>query len=186
MSRFENPEVRTAMSRCDRAAVRGAKNRRDRPYARTVAAAVIATALLMLAACSHLPRPHLQWPWHRTPAQGPQEVHELVMTSEDGSTPAFPQYWKRNTLLVDLQSASGTGSIVLKPREHTYWPVRIAFRVMPGRIGALEVRANQRVVLPVIATGTKPIDLELAPDVFVMKTPQIAVSWGPAAQPPGS
>ena len=92
---------------------------------------------------------------------------------------AFPQYWKGNTLVVDMRPAGGQGSAVLKPREHTTWPVRIAFRVSPSQFGALEVRAAQRVVIPITTTGTKPVDLELAPGVFIMKSPQIAVSWGP-------
>jgi hypothetical protein len=88
---------------------------------------------------------------------------------------SFPQYWMRNTLIVDLQGASGTGSVTLKPREHTTWPVRIALKVMPGSVGELEVRAAQRVVLPVTPAGTKPIVLELSPRVYTMKTPQIVV-----------
>jgi len=80
---------------------------------------------------------------------------------------------------VDLQSATGEGSVVLKPREHTVWPARIAFRIMPGQFGALEVRANQRVVLPISTAGTKPVDLELVPGVFIMKSPDMTVHWGP-------
>ena len=77
--------------------------------------------------------------------------------------------------LVDLRLGGGQGSAILEPREHTVWPVRIAFRVLPGQFGALEVRAAQRVVLPITTTGTKPVDLELAPGVFIMKSPQMAV-----------
>jgi hypothetical protein len=89
----------------------------------------------------------------------------------------------RNTLVVDLQGASGEGSVTLKPREHTMWPVRVAFKVMPGSIAELEIRANQRVVLPVTPAGAKPIVLELSPRVYTMKTPQIVVSWGPMVVP---
>jgi hypothetical protein len=113
-------------------------------------------------------------------------VHELVITTVDGAEAAYPQYWKGNTLVVDLRLGGGQGSAILEPREHTVWPVRIAFRVLPGQFGALEVHANQRVVLPITTTGTKPVDLELAPGVFIMKSPQIAVSWGPADQSSGT
>jgi hypothetical protein len=89
----------------------------------------------------------------------------------------------RNTLVVDLQGASGSGSVTLKPREHTMWPVRIAFKVMPGSIGELEVRARQRLVLPVTPAGAKPIVLELSPRVYTMKSPEIVVSWGPMMVP---
>jgi hypothetical protein len=148
----------------------------DRPV-HTVTTAMLLTALLTIAAgCSHMP--HLYWPFHRKPAPAPEIVHELVITTPDGADVAFPQYWKGNTLVVDMRLAGGQGSAILKPREHTVWPVRIAFRVMPGQFGALEVRAAQRVVLPITTAGTKPVDLELAPGVFIMKSPQIAVSWG--------
>lgn len=154
--------------------------RSESPVARTGSAAVLLTALVSLAVgCSHVPRPH--WPWHRKPAEPPQAVHELLITAEDGSAAAFPQFWKRNTLVVDLQSASGSGSAVLKPREHTVWPVRIAFRVRPGQFETLEVRARQRVVLPIAPAGTGPVDLELDPGVFIMKTPQMTVLWGPGS-----
>ena len=149
----------------------------DRPV-RAVTTAMLLTALLTIAAgCSHMPHPH--WPFHRKPAPAPEIVHELIITTPEGAEVAFPQYWKGNTLIVDMRLAGGQGNAILKPREHTVWPVRIAFRVMPGQFGALEVRAAQRVVLPITTTGAKPVDLELAPGVFIMKSPQIAVSWGP-------
>jgi hypothetical protein len=146
--------------------------------------AVLLIALLTVAGCSHLPHPH--WPFHRKAAPAPEVVHELVITSPAGTELALPQYWKGNTLIVDLRLAGGQGSAVLKPREHTVWPVRIAFRVSPGQFGALEVRAQQRAVLPITTTGTKPVDLELAPGVYIMKSPQMSVSWGPAEQAAGS
>jgi hypothetical protein len=156
----------------------------DRPVY-VVAKAMALTALLTIAAgCSHMPHPH--WPFHRKPVPPPEVVHELVITTPDGAEAAYPQYWKGNTLVVDLRLGGGQGNAILKPREHTFWPVRIAFRVMPGQFGALEVHANQRVVLPITTSGTKPVDLELAAGVFVMKSPQIDVSWGPADQSSGT
>jgi len=144
---------------------------------------VVPLLLTMVTGCSHIPRPH--WPWQHRQARPPEEVHELVITSHDGSVVSFPQYWKSNTLVVNMQSATGEGSVVLKPREHTVWPVRIAFRVMPGQFGELDIQANQHVVLPITAVGAQPVDLELAPGVFIMKSPQMTVSWR-AAQSPGS
>jgi len=146
------------------------------------------TALLLAASlaagCSHLPQPH--WPWHRNAAPAPEVVHELVITNPEGAEIAFPQYFKGNTLIVDMRLGGGQGSAILKPREHTFWPVRIAFRVLPGQFGELEVRAHQRVVLPITTSGTKPVDMQLDPGVFVMKSPQITLSWGPAAQSSGT
>jgi hypothetical protein len=144
-----------------------------------------AVALMaLLAGCSHMPQPHLSWPWHHKPAAAPQEVHELTITpvAEGGAT-AFPQYWKRNTLLVDLQTASGTGGIILKPVQGTTWPVRVAFRVAPGQFGILEVRGDARMLLPVTTQGAKPVDLELDPSVYTARTPQLTVTWEPATPP---
>jgi hypothetical protein len=105
------------------------------------------------------------------------------MTGPGGTVATYPQYWKRNTLVVDLQGASGTGSVMLAPREGATWPVRMAFRVMPGSMGALEIHAEQRKVLPITPDGSKPVDLELEPGVFTPKTDRIFVGWGPAPQP---
>jgi len=137
----------------------------------------IALCLLALTACAYMP-------WSKKTPAAPEAVHELVVSGADG-VPAqgFPQYWKRNTLVVDLQSASGSGSITLKPGESGKWPVRVAFRVLPGSIGLLEVQADQRMLLPVTRDGTKPVDLELVPGVYTTKTQQITVRWEPARAP---
>lgn len=154
---------------------------------RGISCAAAAALLGMLAGCSHLPKPHLAWPWGHQAAPAPQEVHELTITpAAAGGPTSFPQYWKRNTLLVDLQSGGGMGGILLKPVEGTTWPVRIAFRVMPGQFGALEVRGNARLRLPITPQGSKPIDLELSPDIYTQKTAQLTVTWGPASLPPQS
>ena len=127
---------------------------------------------------------HLSWPWHRKPPAAPQAVQELAIAPvAEGGTTAFPQYWKRNTLLVDLQTASGTGGIILKPVAGTSWPVRVAFRVTPGQFGILEVRGDARMLLPITTQGTKPVDLELVPGVYTAKTLQLTVTWEPATTP---
>ena len=136
-------------------------------------ALALAMALVLLSACSHL-----HWPWHHPPPPPPAPVHELDMSGAGDA--GFPQYWKRNTLLVDLRGASGTGSAVMKPSAGTTWPVRLAFRLTPGGIGTLEVRGEQRVLLPISPSGVQPIELELPPGVYNAKTPQITVSWGPS------
>jgi hypothetical protein len=148
--------------------------------------ALLLSGLLTIAAgCSHVPRPH--WPWQHKPEVAPEVVHELVITNAEGADAAYPQYWKGNTLVVDLRLGGGQGNAILRPREHTMWPVRIAFRVLPGQFGVLEAHAAQRVVVPVTSSGgTKPVDLELAPGVFIMKSPRMAVSWGPVNQSSGT
>ena len=52
---------------------------------------------------------HLHWPWHHPPPPPPAPVHELDMSGAGDA--GFPQYWKRNTLLVDLRGASGSGTV---------------------------------------------------------------------------
>jgi hypothetical protein len=141
--------------------------------------------IVSLSGCSHLPSMHfpsMHWPWHHA-APPPPEVHELDETSQGGASASFPQYWSRNTLVVNLQGASGSGSVVLKPREGTAWPVRIAFKVMPGTIGELEVQGAQRTVLPITTAGAQPVLLELSPGIYVPKTRQMTVSWSPNTTP---
>jgi hypothetical protein len=141
-----------------------------------------AAALALLAAgCGHLPAMH--WPWQQRPAPAAAPVHELDISAAAAGVPdSFPQYWKRNTLVVDLTAASGSGSITLKPAAGTAWPVRLAFRVTPGAIGALEVRAEQRLILPITPAG-KPTELELTPRMYTSRTRQMSVSWGPISPP---
>jgi hypothetical protein len=136
---------------------------------------VVAVLALSAAACGHVPRAH--WPWHRQSPAAPAPVHELDVSGAAGA--AFPQYWMRNTLLLDLSAASGSGSITLRPASAYGWPVRLAFRVTPGAIGVLEVRAAQRTSLPIAGAGGRPVDLELAPGVYTPQTEQMTVSWAP-------
>lgn len=145
--------------------------------ARLCAAALV--LCVAAAGCGHLSAPH--WPWHQRSAPAPAAVHELDITG--AAADAFPQSWARNTLLIDLSAASGSGSITLKPVAGSDWPVRLAFRVRPGAFAVLEVRAAQRLILPVAATGGAPVDLELVPGVYSAATPEMAVSWGAAPAP---
>ena len=136
---------------------------------------VVCVLALSTAGCSHL-----HWPWHHRTPPPPTPVHELDITSA-GATATYPQYWKRNTLLVDLSAASGSGSITLKPVSGGSWPVRLALRVTPGAVGVLEVRAAQHTRLPITSGGGKPVDLELAPGICTPTTPEMTVSWEPLA-----
>jgi hypothetical protein len=146
-----------------------------------VRAALRATALalaLSAAGCGHLSG---HWPWHRAPPAAPVPVHELDIDGANAT--AFAQYWKRNTLLVDLSSASGSGSITLKPTAGSTWPVRVGVRVSPGTIGVLEVRGAQRTSLPIESAAGPPVDLELAPAIYTPATKEMTVSWGPLQAP---
>jgi hypothetical protein len=151
-------------------------------HARTVAAAVL---LVMVSGCSSLPKLPTLWPFGARPVAAPQPVDEIAFeTTEGAAAPTYPQYWKRNTLVVDLSSAPSSGTVTLKPRAAEGWPVRLAFRVVPGAIGQIEVRAAQRVLLPVSPVAGAPVDLELAPSVYARDTPSIVLSWGQS--PPGA
>jgi hypothetical protein len=62
--------------------------------------------------------------------------------------------------------------------------VRIGVRVRPGSFPVLEVRGDQRLNLPINASGAAAVDLEFTPGVYTSKTPQIVVSWGSAVTSP--
>ena len=106
-------------------------------------------------------------------------MSELTETAETGSAADYPQYWKRNTLLVDLRAAASEGGLVLKPVSGATWPVRIAFRVTPGSVGMLEVRGDERLVIPVASSGSAPIDLELPPGLYRANTASLTIHWSP-------
>lgn len=119
------------------------------------------------------------WPFHKKAKPGPPAVHEFDLVNTDGSAAPYPQYWERNTLVIDLSGASGTGAVTARLPEESTWPVRVAMRVRPGSVQQLEVQGEERNVLPVSAQGTKNIDIELAPSVYTPKTAAIYISWGP-------
>ena len=128
------------------------------------------------AGCSHL-----RWPWHHQPPPAPTPVHVLDV-SGTGASAVLAQYWKRNTLVLDMSAASGSGSVTLRPPVDG-WPVRLALRVTPGSLGELDVRGAQRVVLPIVPAAGKPVVLELPPAVYSPKTVEVTVAWGPATSP---
>jgi hypothetical protein len=146
------------------------------------AACVLAALTLLFAGCSHLPK--VRWPFGAKPVPAPQAVDEILFAAPDGAAvTAFPQYWKRNTLVIDMQSAGASGQVSMSPRSDGGWPVRLALRVQAGGFGQVEVRGAQRVVLPISAQAAGVIDLELAPSVYQRTTPTITLQWGPLAAP---
>src|SRR5262249_10051984 len=75
---------------------RGAQGMRlVRPNGTALGSAVL-MLVLGLTGCSHL-----HWPWHKQPPPAPQAVHYLDVGGS-GAAAALAQYWKRNTLVVDL------------------------------------------------------------------------------------
>ena len=141
---------------------------------RVLPALALGVLAASVAGCSHL-----KWPWHHAPPPPPTPVHVLDVSGSAASA-VRAQYWTRNTLVLDMSAASGSGSITLRPPSDG-WPVRLALRVSPGSLGELDVRGAERVVLPIVSSTGKPVDLELPPGVYPPKTAEITVAWGPAA-----
>ena len=121
------------------------------------------------------------WPFHKKPKPVPEAVNELNLVNADGSAATFPQYWTRNTLVIDLSAVSGQGSVAARLPEETTWPIRVGVRVRPGSVGQLEVQAEERNVLAVTAEGPDPVDIELSPSLYTPGTAAIYISWAPAA-----
>src|SRR5256884_423366 len=105
------------------------------------------------------PWPSMHWPWHPPPPPPAPPVHELdisagagagasVGSGGSGAASAYPQYWNRNTLVVDLAAASGSGSITLKPAARSAWPVRLALPGTPRPGGLLSRGAGQPLGIP--------------------------------------
>jgi hypothetical protein len=144
--------------------------------------------LVALAGCSRIDMPKLRWPFKAKPTPVPEVVDELVFEAPAPDVPvsAFPQYFRRNTLIIDMTAATGQGVVLMKPKTQFGWPARVAFRVKPGNFEALEVRGEQRLLLPVIASAQRPtLDLELPPNFLKARSDAgISVRWGLANPPP--
>lgn len=139
--------------------------------------ALIAGLPLVVAGCSSMPRIDL-WPFDKKPPPVPEVVHEVELVNADGTPASYPQYWKRNTLLIDLTGVSGVGSVAARLPADTTWPVRVAVRVRPGSVEQLEVLGEERNVMAVSREGALPIDLEFPSSVYRPTTAAIYVNWG--------
>jgi hypothetical protein len=144
---------------------------------RLVTLAAMIACSFGLSACGTMHMPHV-WPFYKKPKVGPQAVNELNLVNADGTPATYPQYWKRNTLVIDLSGVSGTGSFAARLPEQSVWPVRVAVRVRPGSVQQIEILGEERNVLPVATDGTLPIDLEFASSVYRPRTAAIYISWG--------
>jgi hypothetical protein len=131
-------------------------------------------AVLVLAGCASLSR---LWPF----GHGQVETERVAVLAIDvqGQGVVLPQYWMRNTLVVDLSGVPAKGSATLRPAEGKAWPARIALRMSAQAFGVVEVRGAQRVVMPVAGNG-KPVTAELPPGIYEAGTPDIVLSWGAA------
>jgi hypothetical protein len=112
----------------------------------------------------------------------PVAVRELdVQAGGNASITLVPQFWERNTLVVDLQGVPPAGELRLRPRDGGAWPVRLAFRAAPGRFAVVEVQGAQRELLTVSGErGAGVVTMPLAPSVHAGTTQELRVRWGPA------
>lgn len=144
------------------------------------AAASLLIAALGLAGCASLSA-HLPWR-HKAPA-APEVSTALTVATPEGAALTWPQVWQRNDVVLDMSGVAAAGTAVVMPRSGLAWPVRVALRVTPGAIGAIDVRGAQRLVVPVPASGAGSINIELPPGLYVAATKQITLSWGPQSVP---
>ena len=136
--------------------------------------ALVTALSLMLSACA------MHWPWKRRPLPPPQPVRQVsISTDAAGPAATIPQYWDRNTLLLDLSGVSGEGGASIMPIKALGWPIRLEFRVRPGSFARLEVVGAQRVVFAVPAQG-EPLLLKLAPSAYHPDTGEITLRWSAA------
>ncbi len=144
------------------------------------AGTLLIAACVLLASCAAMSK-HLSWGHKAAPP--PEVSTALTLSAADGAALPWPQTWQRNDVVLDMTGVAVTGAAVIMPRAGLAWPVRIALRVTPGIIGTIEVRGAQRLVVPVPASGTGSVDLELPPGVYVAATRQLTLNWGPANIP---
>jgi hypothetical protein len=138
---------------------------------------LLAAGLLATGGCATV-KSH--WPFGKSKVAAPVPVQELQIDAAAPSAAAVLQYWERNTLVVDLTNVGSTGQLQLIRDPSRTWPVRVAFRMLPGRFEALEVQGAQRVVLPVSA-GNGTVTAVLPPGVYDTATAGLGLRWGTRA-----
>jgi hypothetical protein len=139
---------------------------------------LLAAGLLATGGCATV-KSH--WPFGKARAAAAEPVQELRAEVAAGeSAPAVLQFWERNTLVVDLTKVANAGQVQLIRDSARSWPVRVAFRMSPGRFEALEVRGAQRLVLPV-AAGNGAVTAVLPPGSYDSSTTRLDLRWGAKA-----
>lgn len=132
---------------------------------------------LLLAGCSTV---RSLWPFGGRSEPAPTPVNELVISQVGDVAVPVLQFWERNTLVVDLSGVPAEGSVRMSRQPEAAWPMRIAFRMQPGRFARLEARGDQRVAWPVSADGAGAVTVDLPASAYGSATPQIEVRWGAA------
>lgn len=135
---------------------------------------LLAAGLLATGGCATV-KSH--WPFGKSKVAAPEPVQELQVQVADAAAPPVLQYWERNTLVVDLTNVAATGQLQLVRDPARTWPVRVAFRMSPGRFEALEVQGAQRVVVPV-AAGNGAVTSVLPAGAYETSTTALSLRWG--------
>src|SRR5262245_44010532 len=146
-----------------------------RPMKARIASIVLAS--LVFSGCSSMHAPKI-WPFYKKPKPAPEAVHELELVNADGTPATYPQYWARNTLIIDLTGVTVVGRVTARRLAAATWPARVGVRVRPGSVQQTEIQCEARNVLRVVAEGTLPVDLEFAPSVYRPSTAAIYINWG--------
>jgi hypothetical protein len=115
----------------------------------------------------------LHWPWKSHGTHGPAPVQVVGV---EPSAAGIQQYWDGTALLLDLTTQGGEGGATLSAPAGGRWPVRMEFRVQPGRIARLEVLAGERTQFEVPALGAAVV-LRVRLDGYRGDTPQISLHW---------
>lgn len=132
--------------------------------------AVVVLLTLSLAACSG----GRIWPFGKQTPPTQETASTFVF---EGSGSNIPQYWRRNTVVIDLQGVGGSGALSARLGDGHRWPMRVAVRVRPGSFGELEVNGAQRVILPVPEDGAAFVDLELPSGIYRRDTVALEIRW---------
>ena len=135
---------------------------------------LLAAGLLATGGCATV-KSH--WPFGKAKLAAPEPVQELHVQAATDAAPVVLQYWERNTLVVDLTTVASPGQLQLIRDPARTWPVRIAFRMAPGRFETLEVQGAQRVVVPV-AAGNGAVTSVLPAAAYEAATKVLSLRWG--------
>ncbi|MEZ5500315.1 MAG: hypothetical protein R3E77_12905 [Steroidobacteraceae bacterium] len=146
--------------------------------ARTQVLLVMMITLTAVSGCSHLPR--VKWPFARKATVIDLSEDAFAFTDfASGASRNYPQYWSGNTLVIDLSAISGSGAVRVQPKDpDRTWPMRLALKLVPGTVQAVEVVGSARVIVPVVAGAAR--ELALSPDVYRARTPELIIRWGAA------
>ena len=141
--------------------------------------ALAVACCLALTACSSY-KVQMGWPpIYKKPAPVPEAVNELNLVNADGTPANFPQYWKRNTLVIDLSAIGAAGNFAARFRKAPPGRCASAFGCAPAASGKSRSWARSAMSCRWPPKGLLPIDLEFAPSVYTPRTAAIYISWGP-------